>query len=347
MENLVRLYDNQLKPMFGVLILLNILDQIMLSGSLIAGNQFLEIFYGLSMVLFVFELFLRISSEKKATLLTIIDAAVLINYFLIGNLDLRVLRIFRAYSTFNQHSVLFPANTLLKTVYHQRFALLGSQIMVFSVLLIFSTLIHFIEKDVYPEAFGSIISSMWFGITTLTTVGYGDITPVTSAGKILAAFTMFLGIGMFALPAAILASAYYEEIQKRNFLISLETISKVPLFEQLPVGAIGKINSKLHAVLVPPHKTIISKGEISDAMYIIEFGSVEVQLKEPVILSAGDYFGERGLILNETRNASITSINEVKILKLKKKDLLELMSEHESLFKELAHSSAVRSGDNY
>mgnify|MGYP003322691500 FL=1 len=168
------------------------------------------------MILIVFELFLRISSEKKVTILTIIDAAVLVNYFLVGTFDLRVLRIFRAYSTFNQHNVLFPANTLLKTVYHQRFALLGSQIMVFSVLLIFSTLIHFIEKDVYPEAFGSIMSSMWFGITTLTTVGYGDITPITNLGKILAALTMFLGIGMFALPAAILASAYYEEIQKRN-----------------------------------------------------------------------------------------------------------------------------------
>ena len=96
--------------------------------------------------------------------------------------------------------------------------------------------------------------SCYYALTTLTTVGYGDITPITNLGKILAALTMFLGIGMFALPAAILASAYYEEIQKRNFLISLETISKIPLFENLPVGAIGKINSKLHALLVPPTK---------------------------------------------------------------------------------------------
>ena len=346
MENLIRIYNNELKQAFGVLILINIVDQILLSGSLLPNNQFLKIFYTISMLLFVFELFLRISSEKKVTILTIIDAAVLVNYFLVGTFDLRVLRIFRAYSTFNQHNVLFPANTLLKTVYHQRFALLGSQIMVFSVLLIFSTLIHFIEKDVYPEAFGSIMSSMWFGITTLTTVGYGDITPITNLGKILAALTMFLGIGMFALPAAILASAYYEEIQKRNFLISLETISKIPLFENLPVGAIGKINSKLHALLVPPHKTIISNGENSDAMYIIEFGAVEVELEKPVILSTGDYFGERGLLLNEKRNATITSKVETKLLKLNKNDLLELMSEHETLFKELAHSSATRSGNN-
>ena len=345
MENLVRLFNNELKPLFGLLIVLNILDQILLSGDYFSKYLFLDIFLVISMILFLIEQVLRFYSEKKLTFLSVIDLVVLANYYLIGILDLRVLRIFRAYSTFNQHNILFPANTLLRTVYHQRFALLGSQIMVFSVLLIFSTLIHFIERDVYLEAFGSIISSMWFGITTLTTVGYGDITPLTGPGKVLAALTMFLGIGMFALPAAILASAYYEEIQKRNFLISLETISSIPLFEKLPVGAIGKINSKLHALLIPPHKTIIKKGEDSDAMYIIEFGTVEVQLEEPVILSTGDYFGERGLLLNEKRNATIISKNEVKLLKLNKMDLAELMSEHEALFRELAHTSAVRSGD--
>ena len=78
MENLIRLYNNKLKPMFGILILLNILDQILLSGTLLTENLFLEIFYAISMVLFVLELFLRIASEKKITVLTIIDAAVLL-----------------------------------------------------------------------------------------------------------------------------------------------------------------------------------------------------------------------------------------------------------------------------
>ena len=268
----------------------------------------------------------------------------LINYYFIGILDFRMLRLFRAYSSFSNHEILLPSNILIKTVYRQRYALLGSQIMVISVLLVFSTLIHFLEKDLYPEAFGSILSSMWFGITTLTTVGYGDITPVTSLGKLLASLTMFLGIGIFALPVAILASTYYEEIQKRNFLISLETISNIPLFEKLPLGAIGKINSKLHAALLPAGKTIITKGDNADAMYIIEFGSVKVELSDTIILGPGDYFGERGLLKNEVRNASITSTQEVKLLKLKKEDLLELMSEHAHLFEELSAISETRSG---
>ena len=295
------------------------------------------------MLLFVVELCLRFYLERKLTFLSTLDAIVLINYYFVGILDFRMLRLFRAYSSFSNHEILLPSNILIKTVYKQRYALLGSQIMVVSVLLVFSTLIHFLEKDVYPEAFGSILSSMWYGITTLTTVG-GGITPVTSLGKLLASLTMFLGIGIFALPVAILASAYYEEIQKRNFLISLETISSIPLFEKLPVGAIGKINSKLQAALLPAGKKIITKGDNAEAMYIIEFGSVKVELSDPITLGPGDYFGERGLLKNEVRNASITSAQEVKLLKLKKEDLLELISEHAHLFEELSAVSETRSG---
>ena len=317
--NNIHFFDKYLRPFFGSLIVLNLIHQVFSSGTSIIDFTLFETFYKISMILFIVELFLRLYLERKLTFLSTLDAIVLINYYFIGILDFRMLRLFRAYSSFSNHEILLPSNILIKTVYRQRYALLGSQIMVISVLLVFSTLIHFLEKDLYPEAFGSILSSMWFGITTLTTVGYGDITPVTSLGKLLASLTMFLGIGIFALPVAILASTYYEEIQKRNFLISLETISNIPLFEKLPLGAIGKINSKLHAALLPAGKTIITKGDNADAMYIIEFGSVKVELSDTIILGPGDYFGERGLLKNEVRNASITSTQEVKLLKLKKK----------------------------
>ncbi|MDC0468663.1 cyclic nucleotide-binding domain-containing protein [bacterium] len=341
--NYIHFFDKYLRPFFGLLIVLNLIHQVFSSGTTIIDFPLFENFYKISMLLFVVELCLRFYLERKLTFLSTLDAIVLINYYFVGILDFRMLRLFRAYSSFSNHEILLPSNILIKTVYKQRYALLGSQIMVVSVLLVFSTLIHFLEKDVYPEAFGSILSSMWYGITTLTTVG-GGITPVTSLGKLLASLTMFLGIGIFALPVAILASAYYEEIQKRNFLISLETISSIPLFEKLPVGAIGKINSKLQAALLPAGKKIITKGDNAEAMYIIEFGSVKVELSDPITLGPGDYFGERGLLKNEVRNASITSAQEVKLLKLKKEDLLELISEHAHLFEELNAVSETRSG---
>ena len=212
------------------------------------------------------------------------------------------------------------------------------------ILLIFSTLIHFIERDINPEYFGSILNSMWFGIATLTTVGYGDVTPSSPLGQVLTSLTMFLGIGMFALPAAILASAYYEEIQKRNFLITMETISSIPLFSMLPIGALSKINDKLVAEIYPAKRKIIEKGDEADCMYIIEFGSVQVEIESPVTLGQGDYFGEKGILSKEVRNASISSLEEVKLLSLSKEDLEELMEEYPHLFEELEKVSLDRTG---
>ena len=72
-----------------------------------------------------------------------------------------------------------------------------------------------VEKDVQPEKFGSIPQSMWWSIVTLTTVGYGDVFPITSLGKIFGSIIIILGIGTVALPAGILASAFTEHT-KRN-----------------------------------------------------------------------------------------------------------------------------------
>jgi len=75
---------------------------------------------------------------------------------------------------------------------------------------------YFIEHEAQPQAFPSILSSMWWAVMTLTTVGYGDVYPITPLGKFLGAFIAVLGIGMFVLPAGILASGFSEEIQSRR-----------------------------------------------------------------------------------------------------------------------------------
>mgnify|MGYP001456175788 FL=1 len=140
---------------------------------------------------------------------------------------------------------------------------------------------------------------------------------------------------MFALPAAILASAYYEEIQKKNFLVSIETITEIPLFAKLPIAALSKINQKLDPIILAAKKVVFNKGDKADSMYIIEFGHVEVEIDKPVKLGPGDYFGEMGLIGNTTRNATIRTLDEVKLLELTKEDLEELLEEHEVLFQEI------------
>jgi voltage-gated potassium channel len=84
------------------------------------------------------------------------------------------------------------------------------------LLVVSSTLMYYAERDAQPEQFSSIPAAMWWGVETLTTIGYGDILPVTVTGKIINSFIALLGIGLFALPAGILGSGFVEELQRRR-----------------------------------------------------------------------------------------------------------------------------------
>ena len=91
-------------------------------------------------------------------------------------------------------------------------------VMTLSILLMLvllaSSLMYFVERDAQPEVFSSIPAAMWWAIETLSTVGYGDLCPVTPLGKLLASVIALLGIGMFALPTGILGAAFVEELQR-------------------------------------------------------------------------------------------------------------------------------------
>jgi voltage-gated potassium channel len=84
------------------------------------------------------------------------------------------------------------------------------------LLLVSSSLMYFAESHVQPEAFSSIPATMWWAVATLTTVGYGDVYPITGVGRVLGACTAILGIGLFALPTAILGAGFMEELERRR-----------------------------------------------------------------------------------------------------------------------------------
>jgi len=105
------------------------------------------------------------------------------------------------------------------------------------LLIVSSSLMFLAEHEAQPETFPNIVGSMWWAIITLTTVGYGDVYPITPLGKILAGSLAFLGIGMFALPAGILASNFSEEIRKQRIektqKLELENPTKTNSFDYL------------------------------------------------------------------------------------------------------------------
>ena len=137
-------------------------------------------------------------------------------YFLIPY-DLRVLRLFRILRLLRMFKLIRYSRSLQvldNVIKSKRDELFIALFFGSLLLLMASTFMYYLEKDAQPEIFASIPAAMWWGVVTLTTVGYGDLYPVTPLGKVLGAAIAVLGIGMFALPAGILASGFTEELDK-------------------------------------------------------------------------------------------------------------------------------------
>ena len=129
---------------------------------------------------------------------------------------IRAVRLFRLFRLFKIGRYSKAVVILKKLLKDKKEELVLVIFIAFILLIIFSSLMYFIEKEAQPEAFSSIPAAMWWGITTLTTVGYGDIYPITTLGKIVGALIAFLGIGLFALPAGILGSGLVEATRKKE-----------------------------------------------------------------------------------------------------------------------------------
>lgn len=150
--------------------------------------------------------------------MALIDLMVILPFYLglFLTLDLRVLRVLRLLRIFKLGRYSRAMQMLLQAFRQEYKVLLAS----FSILLIMMVLaasgIYLIEHEIQPEKFGSIPAAMWWATTTLTTVGYGDVTPVTPLGKFFGGAITLIGMGMVAMPAGILASSFSEQAHQRR-----------------------------------------------------------------------------------------------------------------------------------
>jgi voltage-gated potassium channel len=166
-------------------------------------------------------------------------------------------------------------------------------------------------------------------LSTLTTVGYGDVTPVTLGGKFFGVFIMVLGVGMFALPAGILATGFADEIRKREFVVSWNLVATVPLFADLNAQRIAEIAHLLRPKMVPARHAIVRRGEPAESMYFIVSGEVEVDIHPEIrMLGAGDFFGEIALLKESERTATLTTVTECRFLFLDRYDFHRLLRDH-------------------
>lgn len=223
-----------------------------------------------------------------------------------------------------------------------------------SVLVIFLMVVflasvaeYFLERDVQPQTFGSVPAALWWAVVTLTTTGYGDVVPVTTLGRMVAAAVMISGLGVFGLWTGILATGFAAETRRDNFLKTWEAVSKVPFFAALGPAAIADVTHMLRTMELPARTMIIRKGAQGDCMYFIAAGEVEVELPgKKVQLGEGAFFGEMALLGNNKRGANVSTTKVSRLLVLDLVDFRMLMARHPELAETIDAEAKRRALEN-
>lgn len=240
--------NNIVSGFIVLLIITNVLAVIFESHKPI-GTKYHTFFYYfevISVVIFTFEYLLRawfcIGKSKTgykqairvrlkylSSPMALIDLLAIAPFYLsfFFAIDLRYLRMLRMLRLLKLAHY-FKGLNLFASVLVKEILTISAAIFTMLVLVILAaSIMYSVEHAAQPEVFDSIPSAMWWAVVTMTTVGYGDVTPVTFIGKFIAIFIMLLGVGVVALPAAMLATKFSDELQHRKELLEVEVLHAI------------------------------------------------------------------------------------------------------------------------
>ena len=190
-------------------------------------NNFLRKFEIFSIIIFTIEYILRLWTstllypDKNSfiarvkyifSFMAIIDLLSILPFYLpfFFNVDLRALRLVRLLRIFKANRYTHAIQKVLFVIKNKSTELISSIFVIFILMLISSVLMYSVESPVQPEVFKNGFSGLWWAVATFTTVGYGDIYPITSVGRFLSAIIALLGIGLVAVPTGIVTSGFME-----------------------------------------------------------------------------------------------------------------------------------------
>jgi len=198
--------------------------------SLFEYSNILSTINTINMILFTIEYILRVYAVGFGTKqrrikyifkpMMLIDLIAILPYYLsMFNLDfgfLRVLRTLRIFKLFRLTKFAEFDGMVLSIIKDKKEEFIFIAITLVVLLITITPLVYYFEKDAQPEVFTSMGTTMWWTVITFTTVGYGDMYPVTLMGRILTTFVSFLGIAFYAIPGSIFTSALLEKINDKK-----------------------------------------------------------------------------------------------------------------------------------
>ena len=221
-------------------------------------------------------------------------------------------------------------------------AMAAVMLLFFSVLLTGGVLEFLAEHGNDPNQFTSVGQTLWWGITTLTTTGYGDMIPKTALGRLIGGGMMISGLIVFGLLAGVLATGFAAEMRRRDFLRNWDLVAQVPLFHDVGAGTIADLANLLRPRELPARSIVAKRGSAGDCMFFIVSGEVEIQVEPtPVRLGGGEFFGEMALVTGATRNATVVTTEATRLLVLDIADFRALASAKPELL-DVIHQEAER-----
>lgn len=261
----------------------------------------------------------------------LIDLAVLVTFpvSLFTSTDLRVLLVLRMLRAMKLARYSSGMRSLMEVLINERRALWACLMLLASATLVAATAMYFAEGHVQPDKLGTIPDAAWWAIVTLGTIGYGDVIPVTTAGRIVATFTIISGLVMIALPVGIVATAFADVIHRREFIITWSMVARVPLFADLKAADIAHIMQLLRAERFDRGEIIARRGEEAHSMYFVASGEVQIDPATgdiaPICLGPGEFFGEVAALKRTRRSATVRALSRVSLLALDVDDMHGLM----------------------
>lgn len=227
--------QNYINYFLSVLILANVFAMILQTMQFFTPYlHYFSLFENISLIIFALEYIARIWTYKLHEIyknissfvfspMMIFDALVIIphivNILFPTFVDLRILRIIRVFRIFRLYKYSNTINKIFEiTVRHKKILLSAFSFIMMGVITS-ATLMYFAEKTAQPEEFSSIPQSIYWAVITISTVGYGDIAPITDIGKLIAVLTTIMGVAIYALPTSILGAAFYAELMSKESYI--------------------------------------------------------------------------------------------------------------------------------